>query len=211
MDFVSAEHYARHLATYIASPLKIEALVKQDWTTCPPLHDIAEWRYQHERRSRQEFAPRSFKGQEYNDNGEHWRPRSFVKPPLGCEVRQRDYINVEGSGPVEHIKLPPLPDGLFETRINIPARLIASVAEDFGLTPDELVSKSRFQTNAHARSVVIRLLFERGHSSTQIGRRLNRDHSSVLHARGMFDIYAKMNPVVGLSYERHALMMREAA
>ena len=44
--------YAAHLATYIASPLKIEKLVALEFDDVPPLHEIAEFRYRVEQQSK---------------------------------------------------------------------------------------------------------------------------------------------------------------
>lgn len=61
------------------------------------------------------------------------------------------------------------------------AILLARVYEKFGVTLDELRSGDRHKNIAHARLVAYWLLRQRGLSFPEIGRVLNRDHTSVMY------------------------------
>lgn len=79
--------------------------------------------------------------------------------------------------------------------------IVASVARDFGVLPADLIGAGRERNLVEARAVVARLLKDRGFSTTQTGRYLGgRDHSTIVNLLGNFDIYARRNPLVELSY-----------
>lgn len=52
----------------------------------------------------------------------------------------------------------------------------------FRLNPEQVVGDCCRKDNVQARWAVIRRLNKDGFSSAQIGRWMNRDHSSILHA-----------------------------
>lgn len=60
-----------------------------------------------------------------------------------------------------------------------PKGMITEAAKLFGLTYTDIVSRGRFAHIANARHVISLLLVDRGNSITQVGRWLNRDHSTV--------------------------------
>lgn len=213
MDFVSAEHYARHLATYIASPLKIEALVKLDFSrNIPPLHAIAEWRYQHEQRGRREFAPMQCHDSATNDHVD-FAPRSLIlpeprrvgRPPK--PVRARDYIWVDAE-PIAPSEPPKNP---YIGRYATGRRLVQSVAHDFGLYPSEVTGRGRSRPLVQARAVVAVLLRETGRSYPMIGNVLGgRDHSSVMWLVQEINKYIHQNDAVSISLARHRKLRAEA-
>ena len=59
--------------------------------------------------------------------------------------------------------------------------LITQVCREFGITPEQLRGYSREKKFVKARKRFIWLAYKRGWSSTQTGRVLNRDHSSILY------------------------------
>lgn len=81
--------------------------------------------------------------------------------------------------------------------------LIACVAHAFLTTPEAVVSPSRWPREVCARSVISRILYERGNMSLpMIGRRLGgRDHSTVLNAINTFEKRAKAYPEMIAVYE----------
>ena len=90
-------------------------------------------------------------------------------------------------------------------------RLVASVAADFGITLKDVIGKGRARRFLLARLVVTKLCIEQGMSCANIGRRMgDRDHSTILHQRDVFEHYAKMYSIVQDSYERHVELRREA-
>ncbi len=62
--------------------------------------------------------------------------------------------------------------------------IIKEIAELRGLEPREILGRSRFQNVVRARVEVAKRLDERGYSSPQIGKILNRDHTTVLYYIG---------------------------
>lgn len=82
-------------------------------------------------------------------------------------------------------------------------KLVADVADDFGVGLGELTGEGRRKNLVDARSVVVRILAERGWSSPRIARLIGRrDHSTILNLRDNFPIYAARNVTVAWSYER---------
>lgn len=65
-------------------------------------------------------------------------------------------------------------------------QLIHEVAEKYGVLVSDIMSSSRFQHHVYARQEVYYLLSKSGMSSAQIGRMLDRDHTSVLHGIRVF-------------------------
>ncbi|HEY1295902.1 MAG TPA: chromosomal replication initiator protein DnaA [Chloroflexota bacterium] len=73
----------------------------------------------------------------------------------------------------------PGPSGLSVT----PAAILLAVARFYGINADELKGKSRHKQIVEPRQIAMFLLREDAHLSTpDIGRLLNRDHTTVLHA-----------------------------
>lgn len=86
--------------------------------------------------------------------------------------------------------------------------VIRAVAEAFELTPADLTSPRRSLPHVLARQVVIRLLRDRTwanglprFSTPQIGRMINRDHTSVLHALQTFDAKSRAYPEMRAVYD----------
>lgn len=58
-----------------------------------------------------------------------------------------------------------------------------AVAKHFGISVDNLISRSRINIFAHPRQVAVYLCHLLTlHGSSEIGRRFDRDHASVIHA-----------------------------
>lgn len=90
-------------------------------------------------------------------------------------------------------------------------RLVASVAADFGIEPERVLGKGRIRKLILARIVVTKLCIEQGMSCANIGRKMgDRDHSTILNQRDVFDAYAAMYPTVSQSYQRHVALRDEA-
>ena len=65
--------------------------------------------------------------------------------------------------------------------IPTPKQIIEDVAERYGVSPDDILSKKRTQTVADARALVCYFLLKHLHmSSTETGKAINRDHSTAL-------------------------------
>lgn len=99
----------------------------------------------------------------------------------------------------------------FLQRWRMKAAVIDSVGLDFEIPAEDLKGKRRGRKFAIARSVICTLLREAGLSTSNIGMSLGgRDHSTVCHSSGMFDVYAKMDSRVTASYLKHKRYMTEA-
>lgn len=68
--------------------------------------------------------------------------------------------------------------------------IIACIAWAFGVQPTEIVGDRRKKAFVAARNTTAWVLVHRGNSSSQVGRWLNRDHSTILHSIKMFDANA---------------------
>jgi hypothetical protein len=194
--------YAAHLATYIASPCKIEKLVALEFDKVPPLHEIARMRLRVEREAKR--GPTYWcKDSDVND-GEHYRPRSLVKPDPAIVVRPR--AAARGYVPVTQ-----------RPSIHTPAavrEIIAKVAEAFDVTPDEIIGRRRAMLFVLARATAVQLVRDRmwesgehRHTITQIGCFFgNRDHSTICYALDRFQDYLRHYQQVREAYDK----LREA-
>lgn len=204
MHFQTAHAYAAYLATYIASPLKIEKLVERDWTYAPPLHEIAELRYQYEQSKKPKVMGVTRPNEGIEKDHLQWQPRSLLPKPRARTVqRQRDYIILLPTKPAKSTTL-----GDFPVSVGLARRLINSVARDFEVTPEEMVGERRHKHLVLARSVVAVLLKRRGWSYPRIARAIGRnDHTTVINAVRQFDIYQSQDDRVSESYQRHLMML----
>lgn len=200
IDFQSAQHMAQHLARYISCPSTIRARVADHFDRGVPSREaIAELR-------RKVEAKRTYQCGEPDHTDEadfqvrSLIPRKEAKAKLVIEPKPM-LVRKDHSSTLWPKWYSPPAARYFSHRA-----LIASVARDFDMNPDDLTGKRKGSPYVHARSVVARILKERGWSAPEIGRKIGgRDHSSVLNSIKNFDIYDKMNPLVGESYRAHKL------
>lgn len=87
-------------------------------------------------------------------------------------------------------------------------RILEGVAREFDISTDELLGHSRAKYLVYARCVAARLIRERcwengepKHSTTVIGRIMNRDHSTICHTLRNFEMYRKRVPEVAAAYD----------
>lgn len=59
---------------------------------------------------------------------------------------------------------------------------IAEIAQQHDYTLEEILGKSRLKRLVAVRRLCILMLRDRGHSTTEIGRLMNRCHTTVVHA-----------------------------
>ena len=60
--------------------------------------------------------------------------------------------------------------------------IIDHIASEYGYDRHDVVGKRRFKVLVEIRHECIKFFRERGHSTPEIGRILNRDHSTIVHA-----------------------------
>lgn len=63
--------------------------------------------------------------------------------------------------------------------------VLERVAREFGVTPERIVSHERTKPLCEARWVIVGLL--RQHGPMALGRLLDRDHATIIHAERAFD------------------------
>lgn len=63
-------------------------------------------------------------------------------------------------------------------------QIINEVAETYGVSPEMIVSERRSLNLVAARKDIAEMLDARGYTSPQIGRALNRDHTTVIYYLG---------------------------
>lgn len=69
-----------------------------------------------------------------------------------------------------------------QLRSDIAAKAAQQAASEFGCAPADIFGACRFRQIARARQYAMWLLREQGFSFPEIGRRFDRDHSTVIHA-----------------------------
>lgn len=195
------QSYAKRLAGYISSPTKIEALTRMEFGRAPDLHVIANMRYAVEQEAKP--ARRPCKESAERDGDDYAMPSLLRRAAPPPKPRVTAHIDFDPR-PTE----PPTNPFLQTWRLTM--AVIESVATDFGLCAAHVLGASRRREYIWARAVAIRLLNEQGLSAAGIGRKLHRDHSTILHALKHFDAYARQCETVSGSYRRHALLALEA-
>jgi hypothetical protein len=189
--------YARHLATYITDPSTIRALTLSEFACAPSLQTI--------RGMMLRPAERAI-GEPTEKDGIDWQPHTFV-PKRRPKAPRQATANVRT---VDYLLIPPA--NPFTGPFKIGPRLIKSVAFDFDVEPEDILGAARRAHLVDARAVVAKLLKDWGrHSFPEIGQALGgRDHSTVINAVQKFAWYAKRNPLVRQSYQRHLKLIEEA-
>ena len=59
---------------------------------------------------------------------------------------------------------------------------IDAIAREHGYTVEDILGKSRLKRLVHVRRLCVLMLREKGYSTTEIGRVMDRDHSTIVHA-----------------------------
>lgn len=186
MSFDTPQAYARHLATYIASPTKIEAYTRLEFGEAPPLHTIANMRLQvemtgkHYRNARRELwqveRENQPKPRTYDNSGTVYMPAHVTI--------QHDHLN-SISGVRSH------------------RDVVVAVAKAFGFTYAEITGPRRSTSLVCARAVAAKILQERGNSLPCIARYLGRtDHSTIHNLLSKYPARIAAHPQMAVVYER---------
>ena len=64
---------------------------------------------------------------------------------------------------------------------------IEAIAKVYGYTVDDILGKRRLKALVSVRRQCVNMLHEKGYSTTEIGRIMNRDHSTICHALKMWE------------------------
>lgn len=210
----NAQQLARSMAKWCKDPSTIYAACKNSFSRGIPKRSAIEAMVaKHHARKEPRYC------EDFNDNGEDWRPRSLVRKvnddiPRGPRAapepkRSRDYITVwnpDECRPVLHHHGNPFLASVSKIRA-----ITDSVARDFDLTGDELRSNGKRRRVVVPRFIAYRLALDWGYSTPQIGRAIgDRDHSTVINGIEKLPTYLRSDGKARLCYERHKALLAEA-
>jgi chromosomal replication initiator protein len=82
------------------------------------------------------------------------------------------------------------------------SEIARAVCEAFQIAPSELLGFGRARYYVDARTAIVRILRRNGASYPMIGRRLKRDHSSIVNLDHSYDMRVKRNPMIATVVER---------
>ncbi|ABD27445.1 hypothetical protein Saro_3010 [Novosphingobium aromaticivorans DSM 12444] len=82
-------------------------------------------------------------------------------------------------------------------KVTVPSNVaLKKVADALRISEAEILSGSRFAETVDARSVVAEIMLRQGMSYPRVGRRLNRDHSSIINLHRKFPHRASRRPIL---------------
>ena len=194
--------FARHLASYIKDPSKIEALTLREFTRCPPRADIQQMIRAHNVVKPPIWENKTIARDGDENDGEDFSVRGLVtikKPkdlhkPLPIKEVREAVLSAVATAVADK-------GGHYLTG----EVLLDLVARDFCLMRQEVQGAARSAVNTEARAVVARILREQGWSYLQIGKLLCKDHSSISYLIGKWDAYVARNPEVASIYAKRAI------
>lgn len=195
------ETYARHLASYISSPTKIEALTRIEFGRAPALHKIADMRVAVEKKGDRHYR---------SARVEYLREQQAAMDEAKRLLKKAEAV-VQAEHEAETLRIPREPVGNpFLMSYRLTRALAESVAADFRISPAQLLGKGRSRIFVEARAVVVKLAVDAGFAFAEVGRRLGRDHSTIIYRYHQFDIDHKRSARVRASYARHLKLRDEA-
>ena len=205
LDHCGPSGYAQHLASYIRDPSKIRALTLLEYDRAPSVEQCQAFRRKHETQY-VKGAGREAKIDLFRCG--HTRDYSNVRTDCNgrescvtCHAAAQDKSERtrrirEAKAPFE-IVLPTV-----KTLPRFPGELIGLVARSFGLTVEQMLSPARVRQLVAARSVVAKVLHERGYSYPRISKLLGKScHSSAINMVRTFDARATRFPDMARVYE----------
>ena len=65
---------------------------------------------------------------------------------------------------------------------------INAIAQEYGYTVDDVLGYSKPKELVKIRRLCVVMLREKGYSTTEIGRIMQRDHSTICHALNMYEL-----------------------
>lgn len=177
--------YASQLARYIRNASKVRALTMSEWGRAPSLEEcaalIAEAAAERERyrRESERLDPQDIDALDFVPSAtEHAKRAQRAAMKIAAQV----------------VELPTEPSPANDD--HIPARpfllneIVEAIARTMKVTTADILGPCRSGQVIRARQVVCWVLSKRGQSYPQIGRRINRDHSTVISAVRRFETHA---------------------
>lgn len=206
MNCVPIETAVRALA-YLKTPDRVQAGVRNTYGVTVPLDRIGRILAKMPKRE-----PGGAIGEPTERDGWHYDLRRNRYEPVEVPPAPKPVIRAVFKKREPMLVAVPAPSprnpyvGPFEFNV-----LAASVGRDFGVSAAEIIGKGRFRKLMLPRLVLTKLCLERGMSCSNIARRMGgRDHTTIMHQRDIFDVYAVRYPAIGRSYLRHVQLREEA-
>lgn len=176
-------NYAAQLARYIRDPSTIRARTINEWGRAPSLDAIKG--FIADSQAQRDIFRAEVEGLGESDEDEV----DFVVRPL-AEVTRRQQADNERRNNVLHFTAPVFTDPAKPLECFKPSEIIAGVATLMKCAPDDITGTSQYNLHVRARTIVCHLLRQRGLSYPAIGRRINRDHTTVMTAVRRFEAKA---------------------
>lgn len=231
MEFNSPVQYAKHLASYLTDPSTIRARVKDEFGRAPSVDIIRKIREEQVKSSKL-FAGYRTSDYRYRPLFKCGHPETEDNIVIGlngidkcrqCEeekariVKQREAERREvlrrqleqekavreAARRVDIEKT--LQTVLLDPPTNRPrlgTEVIRLVAEMFKMDPADIIGKDRRTIYVDARCAVVLIMRERGLSYPQIGRFMDRDHSSIVNLTRNLAKRIERNPLILVALER---------
>lgn len=175
--------YARQIARYIRDPSKVRANTMNEWGRAPSLAKCAAL-INAAGQDREAFRAESERLGESDRDAVDWRPAPTSLALDMQRVSDENAANVILLPQNDDLQLIGKPSFRFIDE------LVESIAKAMRVTLADITGPSRFGPQMRARQVVCWVLHKRGQSYSQIGRRLNRDHTSIMNAVDRFESHA---------------------
>lgn len=181
---IGPRNYARQLARYIRDPSTIRARTMNEWGRAPSISECREM-----------IVDATAQRERYRSESDRLAPKDidaidFVPGATEHALRvHRQALKIKA----EEVRLPepePANDDAKPRRPLLLNEIVSAIARAMKVSLDDLLGKSRDKQVAQARQVVCWVLFKRGQSYPQIGRRIGRDHSTVISAVRRFETHA---------------------
>jgi hypothetical protein len=216
-DYTTPENYAKRIARHISDPSTIWARTADQFGRhrAPSLEQCREWRAKHERKC-VPAKPRPFPcGHprdpmniiEYSDSKEKclacYNAKATEREAVLRAARERKHKLAEEA------RIAALRAAMAAQRACIEPienhasgmEVLAGAAKAFQITLGELLGEARSPLYVSARAVAARLLQDGGASFPMIGRRMNRDHSSIVNLLAKWDQRVAKYPYMLTVYE----------
>lgn len=195
-------NYASQLARYIRDASKVRALTMNEWGRAPSLEECREL-IADAHAQRAAYRAESERLGECDRDEAHFRPA----PTSTALDMQRSVESAEAN----RIELPDLSadDVPTDVRPFFIDDAVEAIARAMKVTVADIMGPDRAKVFMQARQVAYWVLHQRGQSTAQIGRRLNRDHSSVINSLRRYETHA--TPRMRLVAEWFAGAERRAA
>lgn len=230
MEFNSPVQYAKHLASYIPDPSTIRARVLDDFGRAPSVDIIKKIREDVLKSKRVEgyslcdsrYRPlfrcdhpesedniviglngidkcrmceeeKALAAQKREEKRREILRRKLVMEKAAKEAQARTDIQKVLQTIID---TPP------SQRPRLGTEVIQKVAEIFKMQPSDIIGKDRHEVYIDARCAVALIMRERGLSYPQIGRFMDRDHSTIINLTKKAAMRIQRNPLILVALER---------